>query len=238
MANRPASTIDALERRAAPMSDGSINGRHFTGHAAVFAQTTTIGNPFTSGFVEKVNRHAFDKALRDSDTVMVDSHDPGKPLAHVSAGTLTLRTDNRGLSVDAPNLVHTSYADDLIANVAAGNIRGMSFGFEMVADDWTTGEIRGPDGGMVTVQVRELLEVRLPEVSPTAFPAYTGTDADIRSAHRSSVTRGRCSSKYMRRREEMLAAWYGLPKRHGFTVAHARLRQEGLAALYGFPSPK
>ncbi len=185
------SSVVGVERRAAALRDSAVVGRHFTGHAAVFDQRTAIGNPLSYGFYETVNRAAFNKSLSDgSDVVMLADHDPGKPLARTSAGTLTVQVDSGGLATDAPDLVRTSYADDLIANLQAKNVAGMSFGFQVVRDNWTSETVETNDGMTVDVDVRELLEVRLIEVSTTAFPAYKGTDADVRCALRSRASRG------------------------------------------------
>jgi hypothetical protein len=47
----------------------------------------------------------------------------------------------------------------------------MSFGFTVGEDEW-----RSEDGG----DVRELKKVRLFDVSPVTFPAYTSTDVGVR----------------------------------------------------------
>jgi len=185
------SSLVGVERRSAALRDSTVDGRHFNGHAAVFDQRTAIGNPLSYGFYETVNRAAFNKTLSDgSDVVMLADHDPGKPLARKSAGTLSIEVDKTGLATDAPDLVRTSYADDLIANIEANNVKGMSFGFQVIKDNWTSETVETNDGQTVEVEIRELMEVRLIEVSTTAFPAYTGTDADVRCALRSRASRG------------------------------------------------
>jgi len=170
----------AMERRDVA-ADAGVEGRHFVGHAAVFNQRTAIGDPTRWGFYEVVAPTAFDKTLREADVVMLSDHDPSKPLARTSAGTMTLRADGVGLLADVPEIPATTYGNDLVLNLEKKNVAGMSFGFQVVQDDWAT-ERQSTNGGLeVEVEVRTLLEVRLIEVSTTAFPAYAGTDASVRA---------------------------------------------------------
>lgn len=159
----------------------TTEGREFFGQAAVFDTETPIGNPYRWGFFEKVNRAAFDASIASDDIVMLADHDPAKPLARTSAGTLELSTSD-GLDVRAPEIPATSYGNDLIINLRVENVKGMSFGFEVLDDDWSTRDEVMPDGTKVPVEVRELKQVRLFEVSTTAFPAYLTTSAGVRAA--------------------------------------------------------
>jgi phage head maturation protease len=51
----------------------------------------------------------------------------------------------------------------------------MSFGFTVEKDEWSTAN---------GVDTRELIEVRLFDVSPVTFPAYTQTDVGVRAHER------------------------------------------------------
>ena len=148
----------------------------FTGHAAMFNQSTMIGTePW--GFRESIIPGAFGASIAspDQDQLLLADHDPAKPLARQSAGTLRLAEDQVGLAVDA-DMANTSVARDLVANIECGNVCGMSFGFAVTpgGERWSV----DTDG----VDHRFLTAVDLYEVSTTAFPAYTGTNADLRSA--------------------------------------------------------
>lgn len=143
----------------------------FSGYAAVFNESAMIGQG-SWGFREKVAPGAFRKAIQESDPVMLVNHNNDMPIARQSAGTLRLSEDERGLRVDA-DLPNTSYGRDLAENLRNGNIKGMSFRFGVVKDDWAVGD----DG----VEERTLKEVRLPEVSAVTFPAYSGAVAELRS---------------------------------------------------------
>jgi hypothetical protein len=57
----------------------------------------------------------------------------------------------------------------------------MSFGFEVVKDDWAVEEVTTSDGMTAQVEVRTILETKLYEVSAVTFPAYEETDAALRA---------------------------------------------------------
>jgi hypothetical protein len=163
------------ERRAQPMPDAGLGseGRTFNGTAVVFDTWTQIGSP-EWGFRERVMPGSLDKTLRESDVVFLDGHEPLRPISRMSVGTLRLIPTAAGLAVESDLDTGVSYVSDLARNVENGNIKGMSFGFRVTKDEWATGD----DG----IDERTIREVELIEVSATAFPAYTTTDAAVRSA--------------------------------------------------------
>lgn len=79
---------------------------------------------------------------------------------------------------------------DLKANIRNGNITGMSFGFYVIKDEWSTETVETSDGQSVEVEVRRILEVRLIEVSAVTFPAYEDTEAELASVASALVSRG------------------------------------------------
>jgi len=224
--NHRTSRLPAIveERRAVKLDRSAVDeeSRSFTGHAAVYNQRAAIGDPLKWGFFEQIARGAFDKSLADGDVVQLADHDPAKPIARMSAGTLRLASDATGLAVDS-EIVDTSYGSDLIANVRAGNVAGMSFGFQVVKDEWTTETVERNDGLQAEAEVRTLLEVRLIEVSTTPFPAYSGTDAGLRSirAARLSV-RARGGPEVLEVSDGQLAA-LGAELRAGAALSAANL---------------
>lgn len=156
-------------------------GQQFAGHAAVFNSRTAIGNPLSWGFYEQVNPGAFTKTLKEGDARFLVDHDSALLVARVSAGDLRLAEDDLGLAVDADLDEEVSYVRDLVRNVDKRRITGMSFGFQVVKDDWNTEEIETNDGNTAEVEVRTIHEVRLFEVSAVTFPAYEETDAALRA---------------------------------------------------------
>lgn len=169
---------------------GDDSGERFHGYAAVFNSRTAIGNPLKWGFYEQVSPGAFSKTLTEGDARFLIDHNPYYVVSRVSADTLTLAQDKRGLAVDSALDERLYYVGALKANVDNRNITGMSFGFIVVKDDWALEEIETSDGNAADVEVRTLLEVRLVEVSAVTFPAYEETQAELNSVARALSCRG------------------------------------------------
>lgn len=153
----------------------------FTGHAAVFNSRTAIGNPLRWGFYEEIAPGAFTKTLQEGDARFLIDHDTALLVARVSVGDLRLAEDKVGLATEADLDTELSYVKDLVRNLERGRIDGMSFGFRVVKDDWTTEQVETSDGQSADVEVRTIREVELFEVSAVTFPAYDETDAALRA---------------------------------------------------------
>jgi HK97 family phage prohead protease len=171
-------TTMKIEYRSFGVSAVMADDNNITGLAAPFNSQTMIGEePW--GFREQIAPGAFSKTLQEADVVFLLNHDTSKPLARKSAGTLTLRESERGLEIEAKT-ADTSYANDLRTNIKAGNVRGMSFGFEVIKERWTDDE--GNEADKWTGTQRLLQEVKLIETSAVTFPAYGATDISARDA--------------------------------------------------------
>jgi HK97 family phage prohead protease len=143
------------------------------GHAAVFdSWSETLGGFFP--FKEKVRAGAFQRSIDKDDIRALFNHDANHVLGRNRAGTLELTEDEKGLFVRImpPD---TQWARDLQISIARGDISQMSFGFTVEKDEWSTAN---------GVDTRELIEVRLFDVSPVTFPAYTQTDVGVRAHER------------------------------------------------------
>lgn len=162
-----------MERRAFEVKELRVEraeGRapKIGGYAAVFgSESVDLG-----GFTERIAPGAFSGSLT-KDVVALVNHNPDKPLARTTAGTLKLVEDERGLAFEA-QLTDTSHARDVVADIEAGNIKGMSFGFRTLNDAWAkVGQGRW---------LRTLLDVELLDVSPVTYPAYPSTEVGLRAA--------------------------------------------------------
>jgi uncharacterized protein len=162
---------------SATASEGVLNGL-----VTPFNVWANIGDVQRGGFKERVAPGTFAKTLQERDVVLINNHNTGQPMARTSVkdgpGSLTLREDaSAGLRARAVP-VETSYAKDVMALADAGVVRGMSFGFEVIKDEWTDDEGRAalPSNGTR----RTIHEVRLHEVTTTAFPAYATTELSAR----------------------------------------------------------
>ncbi|MEV3855148.1 HK97 family phage prohead protease [Streptomyces sp. NPDC050095] len=185
------------ERRRLALADAGVtlraseDGEHrFTGYASVFNSRTAIGNPLRWGFYEEIAAGAFTKTLAEADARMLIDHDSYYVVSRMSAGTLTLAEDERGLAVDSALDGDLSYVRDLSANLRNGNITGMSFGFYVIKDDWATETIEIDGADPVEVDVRVIREVRLVEVSAVTFPAHPETEAELKAVARALDRRG------------------------------------------------
>lgn len=146
-----------------------------SGYAAIWFDGSP-GSEFILGpnIVERVNRRAFDAALkRGDDTVATFNHSRDVVLGRTTAKTLRLSVDSKGLrySADAPN---TPDANGLVELLRRGDVNASSFAFDVEEESWT--EL--PDGRIL----REIRSVRLHDVSAVTHAAYKGTSAGIRSA--------------------------------------------------------
>jgi HK97 family phage prohead protease len=186
------------ERRRLPLStaevairaDGDEGAERFFGYAAVFNSRTSIGNPLRWGFYEEVAAGAFTKTISEGDARMLIDHDSYYVVSRVSAGTLSLAQDAKGLPVDSALDPGLSYVSDLKSNVRNKNITGMSFGFQVIKDDWEMIDVETTDGDTVQAELRTLREVKLFEVSAVTFPAYTDTEASLRNVAAALAHRG------------------------------------------------
>lgn len=182
-----ACTVREVRTRALAESDFAVRqvddgAKRFSGHAAVFDSRTAIGNPLGWGWYEEVDAGAFDKTLREGDARFLVDHNTSLLVARVSAGDLRLSTDGVGLAVDADLDQELSYVRDFTRNLEARRITGMSFGFYVVKDEWSTVQVETKDGDTIDAELRRLIELRLMEVSGVTFPAYEDTDAGLRKA--------------------------------------------------------
>ena len=155
----------SFEFRVADAADASPK---LEGHAAVFNEEADIAGLF----LERVAPGAFAESITKDDVRALFNHDPNFVLGRSIAKTLELKEDEKGLAISIvpPD---TQFAKDLVVSMRRGDISQMSFGFQVLDEEWRKGE----NGGM---DVRTLKKVRLFDVSPVTFPAYEGTDIAVR----------------------------------------------------------
>lgn len=141
------------------------------GYAAKF----NVRSQNLGGFVEQIDRHAFDGVLND-DVRALFNHDPNMVLGRTKSGTLKLFVDDIGLryEISPPD---TIWANDLIKSMERGDINQSSFAFivdyENNGDSWEYDEDND-------LYIRTILKVkRLYDVSPVTYPAYEQTESII-----------------------------------------------------------
>jgi HK97 family phage prohead protease len=127
------------------------------------------------GFVERIDRKAFDRALSEQHDVraLVD-HDSSKIIGRSASGTLRMSTDDVGLRVEI-DPANTQAGRDVVESIRRGDIDGMSFGFQVIRDSWSE-----RDG----TALRTVQDLSLKDVSTVSFPAYPATEVALRSLER------------------------------------------------------
>lgn len=148
------------------------DGMTFIGYAAKFnSPSEDLG-----GFIETIEPGAFRKSLRSrNDVKLLVNHDSGRVLASSRAGTMKLYEDEVGLRVEA-SLAPTSEGKDLAILLRRGDLNKMSFGFSVMKDSWNS-----------DMTQRTLKSVRLWEVSVVSMPAYSQTEAMMRSLDKAAT---------------------------------------------------
>lgn len=164
--------IRAADLREIRQHEGSV---FVVGYAAIFDVTYPVfGGTRAGGFEEVVRPGAFAKTIRESDIRLLFDHE-GMPLARTKAGTLRLVEDLVGLRVEAEIDLRSPHAQALATALERGDVDQMSIGFETIQQRWTE---------TADSLLRELLEVRLFDVSVVTFPANEATSVGLRSTQK------------------------------------------------------
>jgi HK97 family phage prohead protease len=164
------------ERRSVNLVDAEVKGRMFRGYAAVFDTPWSEELINATGYVEKVARGMFRKALGNTSNVpFLLEHAPLMLLATTKSGNLRVKEDGPGLLTEAklPDNHLGEYARSM---VDSGDMKGMSYGVELYPKKDTMLSKEGNVWVRTVTSARRLLDVSL-----TWQPAYTATTAELRS---------------------------------------------------------
>ena len=142
--------------------------RQLSGYAVAFNQPSQP-LPFT----EYISPHAFDD-VDFSQVRLLYAHDFNNTLARVDSGTLSLKTDDKGLFFVA-DIPDTTLGNDVYTNVENGNIKGLSFNAQIDPNNGDTWE-QGADGKVIHT-INHFAS--LAEISLTPIPAYTETSVQV-----------------------------------------------------------
>lgn len=162
-------------------AEGDKESPRLTGYAAVFDVWTDIWF-----WREKINRGAFTKTIQEADVRALFNHDPNFVLGRNGAGTLRLREDDKGLFVEIDSPSTQTIQDLVVSPIQRGDVSQMSFGFIVVKERMT---IKQDDEAGDDISEREILEVKLFDVSPVTFPAYPETSIEANSIPSHEVRR-------------------------------------------------
>jgi HK97 family phage prohead protease len=166
-----------IERRFLKAAEIRAEGDgHITGHAAVFNEEYVLWDSGNYRAVEKVKPGAFSRALQEKQDVRcLFNHDPNQLLGRTAAGTMKLKQDDAGLYFDCTP-PDTQLGRDVVTLVKRGDVTGASFAFTVTKQTVTEEENNGK-----TIRTRTIEDVDLFDASPVTYPAYTGTDANVRT---------------------------------------------------------
>lgn len=144
------------------------------GYFAVFDSIYEIA----PGMTESIAPGAFDETLSDDIRALIN-HDTTLVLGRTKAGTLLLRTDNRGLWGHIDINPNDSDAINIHERVKRRDVDQCSIGFDIIEEET---EFR--DDGSIHWTIRK---AKLYEVSPCTFPAYEETSIAARAKERDDL---------------------------------------------------
>lgn len=138
------------------------------GYFAVFNEVYRVWDDVT----ESIAPGAFTDSL-NGDIRALYNHNTDQILGRTSAGTLTLKQDEKGLWGQIKVNERDTEAVNVYERIARGDITGCSFGFDIESE-----EVRVNDDGSVHWTITKVNP--LYEVSPCVFPAYEQTSVESR----------------------------------------------------------
>lgn len=175
--------VDTIEARS--NDDGAVIG--MSGYASVTEQSYVVTD-WLGEYDEVIRAGAFAKTLRDQDDVRLLVNHSGIPLARTKYDTLQLRevVDGKkdpqkkgqtGLWTEADFDLRSNLANDVTVALDRGDLDQMSFAFQVIRQEWS------PD-----FTQRDILEVRLFDVSVVTYPASELTSAGLRNLNLDRVS--------------------------------------------------
>jgi len=129
-----------------------------------------LSHPIFGMFQERFKRGAFTASLINPDVYASWQHDSREVLGR-TPNTLALIEDDIGLRYE---ITPPSWAEKHIETIERGDVRGSSFIFRSVVEEW--------DETNSDMPIRSIIEAELFEVSPVTTPAYPQSSVGIRSA--------------------------------------------------------
>jgi HK97 family phage prohead protease len=174
----PAGSVGVRSSPGAAAAPGTMFGT-----LAVFDRWDAVDSPAEGQFMERLAPGSFTKTLREqrSRIQVVYDHGMDAVLGRKPLGVIKdLHADARGVHYEVA-LHDASYVRELLPALRAGQL-GSSFRFKPITGKvhvvrHPTRSLHNPDGW----EERTVLELRMIEFGPTAFPIYDGTSAGVRS---------------------------------------------------------
>ena len=130
------------------------------------------------GFVERVAPGAATEALKRSDIYGFKNHNPDIIFGRQGVN-MTLKEDKGGVAYVATP-IDTRGFKDTADEIRAGLLTGQSFGFTILADEWS--DLDQPTPKRTITEIGEIFDV-----GPVAFPAYPDTTVALRSLEKAKA---------------------------------------------------
>jgi len=176
---------------------GEDGPRKIEGYAAVYYRGEEEQEyRLFDDMVERIAPGAFDEAIGRDDVRGLFNHDSNIVLARTSSGTMTLSSDDTGLrysfDIDPEDPDHQRVS----RKIKRGDVDGSSFAFEVTGEEFERRE------GVV---YRTITGVKLYDVGPVTFPAYSASTSEMRSAEHPQIPKYLLSQSHRERRLKLLS---------------------------------
>lgn len=186
-----------MERRKLFLG-GPVEVREAEGRPATLCGRAVVYNSWSEmiygQFQERILPEAFKDHLRTNpDVLCTIDHDESRLLGRTSSGQLKLVDGPDGIDVECP-APDTTYARDLTVLMRRGDVRGMSFTFDVDDDTWGRTEGRNS---------RDVRKGRIHEVAFVIRPAYPTTQCGLRGVEGSDAEK----AALLTRAYEATTAW-------------------------------
>lgn len=137
--------VDVRETRHAPSAAGKVELREdprtgdlvLTGYASTFDEYEVYGGPENWGWIERMDKGAFNRTLSEKPDLQLLINHGGAPLARTKSGTLTLSIDDVGLRVEARLEKTDPDVQALVPKMMRGDLDEMSFAFRVLQQEWS-----------------------------------------------------------------------------------------------------
>ena len=186
--NRPVQITDAPEHRNIPLDRVEMresedeNEFILEGYASTFEEYEMYGGPERYGWIERIDKGAFDKTLREKPDLHLLLNHQGAPLARTKSGTCDLSVDDHGLKVVARLDKRDPEAQSLWVKMDRGDMDEMSFAFRVKDQEWSAAPGFEDLDDDETYRLITEVSLHKGDVSVVNFGANPTTSVNLRSA--------------------------------------------------------
>lgn len=173
----PFAISSMAEFRVQRDGEGDLESLRVEGHASVFDYEYKIygGPPY--GWIERIEKGAFDETMAEKPDVAFLLNHEGMPLARTKSGTLNLEVDKKGLLVRSDLDIGNPLVQTLASSLQRGDIDEMSFAFRVTEQMWA--EHKDHEGDDQSLRKITKVNLNRGDVSAVTFGASDATDIDI-----------------------------------------------------------